>query len=294
MTSITVAIPFHVNSPLEELENCLLSINQQILKPEEIIIVVNGRKLNLTEKNKLLLFVERIVNKIEVKIFYLEKASIAEALNECIAKSNCEWICRLDADDMMMPNRIYSFIEFINNNESNDLWLFYSQVFTLENGKLGGIWKTCKPSYLKFQLSIKNPIHHVSVFFKKKIIQEIGCYRNIPKVEDYDLWLRLYRYSEFKNNRNAFFRFNKPLVAYNIDLRDIKESLSYRSINTKTIYQIKNLDLIPYPILTVLSLLPVNLFSKIKQFLRPITYRLLQILRFKFKDKKFFNKNKNY
>ena len=54
------------------------------------------------------------------------------------------------------------------------------------------------------QLSIKNPIHHVSVFFKKNIIQEIGCYRNIPKVEDYDLWLRLYRYSKFRNNRDAF------------------------------------------------------------------------------------------
>ena len=73
----------------------------------------------------------------------------------------------MDADDRMMPNRIKSFVKCLDKNKFNDLWLFYSEVFTLENGKLGGIWKTCKPSYLKMQLSIKNPIHHVSVFFKR-------------------------------------------------------------------------------------------------------------------------------
>ena len=283
MTSITVAIPLYYKTEWDELRNCLISINNQIIKPNEIVITVNGFEEGLIDKNKFQDFVNGIVENIEVKVFYLKKASISKALNECIAKSNCEWICRIDADDRMMPNRIKSFVKCLDEKKFNDLWLFYSEVFTLENGKLGGIWKTCKPSYLKMQLSIKNPIHHVSVFFKKNIIQEIGCYRNIPKVEDYDLWLRLYRYSKFRNNRDAFFRFNKPLVAYNIDLRDIKESLSYKSIDTKTIYQMKNLDLMPYPILTLLSLFPVNLFSKIRQFLRPITYRLFQKLRFKFK-----------
>ena len=85
----------------------------------------------------------------------------------------------------------------------NNLWIFYSQIITLEDGKLGGIWKTCSPRFLNIQLSITNPILHVSVFFKKDIIKQIGCYRDIPKVEDYDLWLRLFKYANQRKNKEA-------------------------------------------------------------------------------------------
>ena len=49
----------------------------------------------------------------------------------------------------------------------------------------------------------------MSVFFlKKDIIKQIGCYRDIPKVEDYDLWLRLFKYANQRKNKEAFTRYN--------------------------------------------------------------------------------------
>ena len=201
MTSITVAIPLYYKTEWDELRNCLISINNQIIKPNEIVITVNGFEEELIDKKKYQDFVNGIVENIEVKVFYLKKASISKALNECIAKSNCEWICRMDADDKMLSNRISSFNNWVSKNKKNNLWIFYSQIITLEDGKLGGIWKTCSPRFLNIQLSITNPILHVSVFFKKDIVKQIGCYRDIPKVEDYDLWLRLYKYANQRKNK---------------------------------------------------------------------------------------------
>ena len=189
----------------------------------------------------------------------------------------------MDADDKMLSNRISSFNNWVSKNKKNNLWIFYSQIITLEDGKLGGIWKTCRPRFLNIQLSITNPILHVSVFFKKDIVKQIGCYRDIPKVEDYDLWLRLYKYANQRKNKEAFIRYNLPLVAYNIDLKDSKESMSFRSINFKTKYQIRNLNLMPFPILTVILCIPINIFCRIKQFFRPISYKVFKVLRFRYK-----------
>tara|TARA_B100000941_G_C28505080_1_gene556788 strand:+ start:454 stop:1320 length:867 start_codon:yes stop_codon:yes gene_type:complete len=283
MTSITVAIPFYINSSFVDLKNCIKSINDQYQKPQEIIIVVNGRKISTKEKNKINYSLKALIENIKLKIFYLEKSSISKALNLCISKSNCEWICRMDADDKMLSNRISSFNNWLSKNKKNNLWIFYSQIITLEDGKLGGIWKTCSPRFLNIQLSITNPILHVSVFFKKEIVKQIGCYRDMPKVEDYDLWLRLYKYANQRKNKEAFIRCNLPLVAYNIDLKDSKESMSFRSINFKTNYQIRNLNLMPFPILTVILCIPINIFCKIKQCFRPISYKVFKVLRFRYK-----------
>ena len=62
------------------------------------------------EKNKINYSLKALIENIKLRIFYLEKSSISKALNLCISKSNCEWICRMDADDKMLSNRISSSI----------------------------------------------------------------------------------------------------------------------------------------------------------------------------------------
>lgn len=279
MTSITVAIPFYYKSPLNDLRNCLLSINDQTIKPNEIIITINGyKKQGAIDKIKFEQFIKAIIKDIQVKVYFLEKPSVALALNKCIRESKFCWICRIDADDKMLPNRIELFYKYLSNFKSNHSWVIYSQVKTLEKGKIGGIWKTCHPRFLGFQLSLKNPIHHVSVFFKKEIIIDLGGYRDFKKVEDYDLWLRVYKYSRKVKNKNAFARINKPLVAYSIDLKKAKETLSFKSIDKKTLYQKNNLNLMPYWIVTLLLCLPVNIFSKIRHLLRPYSYKIFNFV----------------
>jgi len=278
MTSITVAIPFYYKSPLNDLRNCLLSIKEQTIKPNEIIITINGYKEKVIDKKNFEIFIRDIIKDIQVEIYFLKNASVALALNKCIKESKFDWICRIDADDKMLPKRIEIFCKYIGYPRNKDSWIFYSQVMTLEKGMIGGIWKTCHPIFLGFQLSIKNPIHHVSVFFKKEIILALGGYRDFKKIEDYDLWLRLYKYARKLKKRNAFVRINKPLVAYSIDLNEDKETLSFSSINKKTSYQKNHLYLMPYSIVTFILYLPVNILSKIKQILRPYSYRLLNFI----------------
>ncbi len=282
MTSISIAIPFYYKSSLNDLRRCMLSINDQNIKPNEIIITINGYKKEVINKKKFERFLSMLTKDIPVYIYFLEQASVALALNKCINESKSEWICRIDVDDKMLPNRIEIFHKYKNNLKDKNVWLFYSPVLTLEKGKIGGLWKTCHPTLLGLQLSILNPIHHVSVIFKKKIIEDLNGYRDFKKVEDYDLWLRVYKYSRKVKNRNAFIRINIPSVAYSIDLNKGKETLSFESINKKTLYQKDNLSLMPFRLFTLLLFLPTNIFAKIKQILRPYSYKFFNFMRNKF------------
>ena len=69
MTTITIAIPFYYKSKFENLKNCLISINNQLVKPNEIIIVVNGFNKEFINKKKFHNFVMTFVDNIQTNIF---------------------------------------------------------------------------------------------------------------------------------------------------------------------------------------------------------------------------------
>ena len=53
---------------------------------------------------------------------------------------------------------------------------------------------------------IRNPFNHMTVAFKKTVVEEVGGYKDMPGYEDYYLWLRLLKkYKGFNLTENLVY-----------------------------------------------------------------------------------------
>lgn len=137
---------------------------------------------------------------------------MGDALNRALDLVNNEWIVRMDADDIMLPNRIERQIAFIEQN--TNIAVAGTLVYYVdENGKIFGEAprsqltsstsveefvrrnKLKGVSELEALPSVGFPhfmIYHPSVIMRRSVVKEVGGYRpEFWPAEDFDLWNRI-------------------------------------------------------------------------------------------------------
>lgn len=181
-TSLAVVIPTFNRNGL--LERAVLSVQSQLLKPAEIIVVDDGS-------------IDDTANIIKrdfptVKYYHQENKGISAARNAGIKMANCEWIAFLDSDDEWLPRKLDEQMNAVSANP--EMKICYTNEIWIRNGlrvnqrkrhaKSGGrIFKRCLP------LCIISPS---SVVIHRSIFDEVGLFdETLPVCEDYDMWLRI-------------------------------------------------------------------------------------------------------
>ena len=184
---ITILIPIH--NGIEFLKECLDTVQYQTYKDWEIIIGINGFKEN-SETYKFAKTFES--KKIKVLDFYLIKGK-SNTLNEMIKYSNYDWISLLDVDDKWLPKKLESQIEFLNDYDVIGTQCKYF-------GDLNLIPKIPINDISNFNFLSVNPIINSSVLIKKEL-----CFwdSSFDGVEDYDLWLKLWKQNKKFYNVNS-------------------------------------------------------------------------------------------
>ena len=118
---------------------------------------------------------------------------LSYSLNSCLRKASSEYVARMDADDISLPDRLKNQVEFLDSNPQ------YGFVGTaIERFDESGIWgksviKDSAPSKETFYWS--SGFVHPTVLMRKKMLDNVGGYRDkwyTQRCEDYDLWMRLY------------------------------------------------------------------------------------------------------
>lgn len=173
------------------LNECFQSlwINQKV-QPDEIVLVLDGP----VGKD-----LQDCVNEwglkigLALKIISLkDNIGLGRALNEGLKYCSNEWVLRMDTDDICTPDRFEKQIEFINNNP--DVVLFGGQVLEFENepndSQVLKAVPTSNNEIRKFAQK-RCPFNHMTVAYKKSIINELGGYQHHLYMEDYNLWLRV-------------------------------------------------------------------------------------------------------
>lgn len=173
----------------EYLKMSLDSIINQTLVPNEIVLVEDGP---LTDELNLL--VETYQKKYKIlKVIKLEKNSgLGIALNEGLKHCSCEYVARMDSDDISLPNRFQEQVSFIT--EHQDVDVVGSNIIEFDNETSNDLnYKLVPLSYEEIKKYIKkrNPMNHMTVFFKKSSVIDSGSYMNCPLFEDYFLWARM-------------------------------------------------------------------------------------------------------
>ena len=186
------------------------SLRSQNAKIEDHLLFLNG---NLDKKKLEIINVFASENVRNVTILNSDiTLPFSEALNRLLEQCGTEFFLRHDPDDISLSNRF----EFISRQikESNPD-IIYSNIYELDFNKRLQRFRLEKDvtSSFRKRLVAKNFIPHSSVCLRVSSILKLGGYRNIPFVEDYDLWIRA-----FSDGLN-FVKIDEYLVGYNVTLK---------------------------------------------------------------------------
>lgn len=176
--------PFFLNEALYSL------LKKQNILPNEIILVKDGQLT--TELNNIIsIWVDEFPQ--IVNIIPLEKnVGLGNALNEGLKHCTNNWVFRMDTDDCCMPHRFEKQIEYIKNNPEVVLVGSNTEEFdsSMENS-LGYRKVPCTHNEIRTYIKRRNPFNHMTVAFRKDIIESVGGYKHHLYMEDYNLWIRI-------------------------------------------------------------------------------------------------------
>ena len=175
---------YHKDDP-EELMVALQSIwDDQTVKPTEIVIVKDGPLTPALDS-----VIEEFSKRAPLVVVPLpQNRGLGLALAEGVKHCTCEYIARMDGDDISLPDRFEKQVAFIKQNPEIAICGGMSQEFsgTPEN-KTGKRILPEKHEQIMTFLKIRNPFNHMTVFFKKQAVIDAGNYQHIIGYEDY--WL---------------------------------------------------------------------------------------------------------
>ncbi len=166
-------------------EQALESILLQEFNDFSIVVVVNGTliDISLLEKYRL-----RNVNFVFTP---LERLSFSLDLG--LQNIDCEYLVRMDGDDISYPNRLRVMYDFIRDNNYPSVCGSWVQEIDLAGNHLRVLKPPCDNEAIRKMLPFSNPFCHPSVCIKKSDILKFKGYANGFKSEDYDLWVRMRR-----------------------------------------------------------------------------------------------------
>lgn len=179
---------YHKENPIF-FKDALNSIwNQQTLKPTEIILVKDGPLNKPLDQ-----VIDKFRNVAPLKIVAIEKnVGLGKALNEGLKYCSNEWVFRMDTDDICCPNRFEKQVQFIKENPNVVLFSSHIAEFTDSVEQITGYRKVPIGNERIGKYALKrSPFNHMTVVFKKRVIQEVEGYQHHMFLEDYNLWLRV-------------------------------------------------------------------------------------------------------
>ena len=188
MKSFSVLISLYYKENPQFLMECLESLKKQTLQATEIVIVFDGIITPELEE-----MVMQYTSILPIKIIRLPKnVGLGKALNEGLKHCSYNWIFRMDTDDICLPERFEKQVEFIKQH--SDVVLFSGHIAEFSDNK------TIITGYRKVPIGNENikqyalsrsPFNHMTVAFRKDIIEAVGGYQHHLFLEDYNLWLRV-------------------------------------------------------------------------------------------------------
>lgn len=174
---ISILIPIY--NGIEFLEECLSTIRRQTYKDWEVIIGVNGHEQNSQVYKTASTYAN---NKIKVFDLYNIKGKPA-ALNQMVQYCSYDWVALLDVDDGWISNKLSYQAQFMKDYDVIGTMCIYF-------GDINNVVPSIPTGDIsKFDFLSVNPIINSSVLIKKELCHwKEDCF-----VEDYELWLRLWK-----------------------------------------------------------------------------------------------------
>jgi len=175
-----------VRDASDTLETAVESILKQTFQDWELLVVDDGS----TDGGLEML---RTIHDPRVRIFATPPLGIAAALQTGCTAAAGEWITRMDADDLMHPERLASQMDHAKRYPDLDVISCLVEYGGNAEGYAAHVeWiNTLRtPEEIALRRFIESPVAHPSVMFRRGLLDKHGSYRDGDFPEDYELWLR--------------------------------------------------------------------------------------------------------
>ena len=112
------------------------------------------------------------------------------SLNYAIELAKGDYIVRMDADDIALPNRIKLQLEYMRSHPDIDILGGQARIIDENGGEIGVIRKPITEEEIVRYINYACPIIHPTYMVKANVYRVLNGYRNFVAVEDYDFLLR--------------------------------------------------------------------------------------------------------
>jgi len=166
------------------IEESIQSILEQISVNFELIVVNDG-SVDQTES-----IIKKIAkNDDRVILINQINQGLPKSLNNALRIAKGDYIARMDADDIALPDRLYTQLQFLKKND--DINIVGSYLIAFGDGKKR-IWKfpICKYECDAMML-FRNPLAHPAIMLRRCVFEMSGVYDDkFAYDQDYELWAR--------------------------------------------------------------------------------------------------------
>ena len=187
---ISVGIPFYNSG--KYLSNAILSVINQSYDDWELILVNDGS----TDDS---LKIARKYSKLDSRIRVLDDGNnrkLPYRLNQIISESKGKYIARMDADDIMHPERLQKQVDFLNKNSNYDL--VSTGLVSIDNDNVVKGFRNINSVFHDFsEVKLSYPIVHPSVMARRDWYYRNNYSENYPRAEDFELWTRAITIRDF-------------------------------------------------------------------------------------------------
>jgi hypothetical protein len=127
-----------------------------------------------------------------LRVYHQHNCGLVEALNRGCGLARGEYLARMDADDIAMPDRLITQVEFMENHP--DIGLLGGAVEIVDSAgrplRISANPKT--DGEIRAAFSYGCPFWHPTVMMRRNLFISAGGYRKVVvDAEDCDLWLRM-------------------------------------------------------------------------------------------------------
>lgn len=249
------------------LDKALESVYIQSHQPDEVVIVEDG---DITPGLRDIIdkWSEHDVSTTSVKLD--ENRGLGRALSIGLSHCTYDIVARMDSDDVAVPGRFAKQTHFLQTNPEVDVVGGYMRELDKKSGRSYTRKVPIDPEQIKSKAKFRSPLNHPTVMFRKWSVENVGSYRGLRSMQDYELWVRLL------NNGYTLANIPEVLVETEVegDLYERRGGIKYGALEYHLQTEFLRSGFIPLPIyiFNLLTRIPVRLLPNI---LRKMIYKTL-------------------
>ena len=228
----------YIKEKPEYFQQCLDSLLNQTIPPNEIVIVKDG-PLNDALESVLNEYLEK--NKALYKIVALpENRGLGLALAEGLLHCSYELVARMDTDDICRLDRFEKQLAEFEKNPTLDICGSHIAEFEESIDKIVATRTVplCDADIKRYQKR-RDGFNHVSVMFKKSTVLKAGNYQSCLLMEDTLLWVHMFQIGAVSMNIDetlVYVRIGKDMYERRGGLAYFKKYKQGRKMIRKTGY----------------------------------------------------------